>query len=100
VTLSREEVLELALLARVALTDAEVEALRGDLAAILDHFAALGEVDTSGVEPMTHAVPMTLRLRPDVRGESLPQEVALAGAPATDDGQFVVPAIIPAGSEK
>jgi aspartyl-tRNA(Asn)/glutamyl-tRNA(Gln) amidotransferase subunit C len=95
VILTREEVEELALLARVALTDAEVEALRGELGAILDHMAVLREVDTTGVEPMTHAVPMTLRLRADVPGPSLSQDEALAGAPRVADGHFVVPAIIP-----
>jgi aspartyl-tRNA(Asn)/glutamyl-tRNA(Gln) amidotransferase subunit C len=94
VTLSREEVEELALLARIALAPEEVEALRGELAAILDHMAVLRDVDTAGVEPMTHAVPMTLRLRADTPAPSLDQEAALAGAPATADGFFVVPAII------
>lgn len=93
-TLSREEVEELALLARIALRPDEIEALRGDLAAILDHMAVLRDVDTTGVEPMTHAVPMTLRLRADAPAPSLDQDVALAGAPDTADGYFVVPAII------
>jgi aspartyl-tRNA(Asn)/glutamyl-tRNA(Gln) amidotransferase subunit C len=94
VTLSREEVEELALLARVALGPDEVEALRGELGAILDHMAVLREVDTTGVEPMTHAVPMTLRLRADEPGPSLEAEDALAAAPRAADGHFVVPAII------
>lgn len=98
-TLTREEVEELAVLARIALTADEVDTLRGELTAILAHMAVLRDVDTTGVEPMTHAVPLTLRLRPDVPGPSLAQDVALAGAPATADGHFVVPAIIP-GSDK
>lgn len=93
-----DEVRELATLARIALRDDELADLRADLTAILDHVAAIAAVDTAGVEPMTHAVPMTLRLRPDAPGPSLPAEVALAAAPATDAGHFVVPAIIP-GSE-
>jgi aspartyl-tRNA(Asn)/glutamyl-tRNA(Gln) amidotransferase subunit C len=92
--ISREEAAELALLARIAFSDEELDAVRGDLAAILDHFATLAQVNTDGVEPMTHAVPMTLRLRPDTVGESLPQEVALAGAPAVAGDHFAVPAII------
>jgi aspartyl-tRNA(Asn)/glutamyl-tRNA(Gln) amidotransferase subunit C len=94
VTLSKEEVEELALLARIELRPDEVEALRGELAAILDHMAVLREVDTTGVEPITHAVPMTLRLRADAPAPSLSQDDALAGAPDTAGGFFVVPAII------
>ena len=93
-SLSREEVEELALLARIELRPDEIEALRGELAAILEHMAVLRDVDTTGVEPMTHAVPMTLRLRADVPAPSLSQDDALAGAPDVADGFFVVPAII------
>jgi aspartyl-tRNA(Asn)/glutamyl-tRNA(Gln) amidotransferase subunit C len=95
--ISRDEVRELAQLARIALTDDEQDALRGELTAILDHVAALAAVDTAGVEPMTHAVPMTLRLRADAVEASLPQEVALRGAPAVADDHFAVPAIIDKG---
>jgi aspartyl-tRNA(Asn)/glutamyl-tRNA(Gln) amidotransferase subunit C len=94
VRLTRDEVLELAHLARLALTDDEIERFRGELAAILVHMDALGAVDTIGVAPMTHAVPMDLRLRPDEVAPSLAVEVALAGAPDKVDGQFRVPNII------
>jgi aspartyl-tRNA(Asn)/glutamyl-tRNA(Gln) amidotransferase subunit C len=97
--LTRDEVAEIAQLARLAMNESELEALRGELAAILDHVAALREVDTTGVEPMTHAVPTTLRLRPDAVEPSLPVEVALGDAPATSaDGCFEVPAIIKAAT--
>ncbi len=96
--LTREEVAEIAQLARLALGDAELEVLRTELAAILDHVAALQEVETTGVEPMTHAVPTMLRLRPDTVAASLPVEVALADAPAAKDGCFEVPAIIKAAT--
>jgi aspartyl-tRNA(Asn)/glutamyl-tRNA(Gln) amidotransferase subunit C len=92
--LTREEVEELALLARLALSDDEVERLRGDLTAILAHMDALAEVDTTDVAPMTHAVPMDLRLRPDETAPSLPAEVALAGAPDRADDQFRVPNVV------
>lgn len=92
--LTRAEVDELAHLARLALDDATRERLRGELGTILAHVAHLGEVDTDGVEPMTHAVAMTLRLRPDEPAPPLPVEVALAGAPAVRDDSFVVPAVI------
>jgi aspartyl-tRNA(Asn)/glutamyl-tRNA(Gln) amidotransferase subunit C len=99
VALTRDEVAELATLARIALSPDELEAMRADLSAILAHMAVLRDVDTDGVEPMTHAVPMTLRLRPDEPGASLPQDAALAGAPAVADGYFVAPAIIPGTEE-
>jgi aspartyl-tRNA(Asn)/glutamyl-tRNA(Gln) amidotransferase subunit C len=92
--LTRDEVAEIAQLARLALGEAELDALRGELATILDHVAALAEVDTTGVEPMTHAVPIALRLREDRPEPSLPVEVALADAPVVRDGSFEVPAII------
>jgi aspartyl-tRNA(Asn)/glutamyl-tRNA(Gln) amidotransferase subunit C len=72
--------------------------MQTELAAILEHFGAIAAADTQGVAPMTHAVPMDLRLRPDQAEPSLPAEVALRGAPAKADDCFVVPAVIP-GSE-
>jgi len=97
--LTREEVEEIAYLARLALSAAEVERMREELSAILAHMDALAEVDTSGVAPMTHAVPMDLRLRPDEPQPSLPTEVALAGGPDPRDGSFQVPHIIKTASE-
>jgi aspartyl-tRNA(Asn)/glutamyl-tRNA(Gln) amidotransferase subunit C len=90
----RDDVEQIALLARLALSDDEIEAMRVDLSAILAHMDALAEVDTSGVEPMTHVVPMTLALRADVVEPSLPVEVALRGAPETAEDAFVVPHVI------
>jgi aspartyl-tRNA(Asn)/glutamyl-tRNA(Gln) amidotransferase subunit C len=97
--LSREEVEEIARLARLALGDEEVARMQADLGAILVHMDALREVDTSGIEPMTHAVPLTLRLRVDESAPSLPQEVATGGAPDPRDGYFRVPHIIKPGME-
>jgi aspartyl-tRNA(Asn)/glutamyl-tRNA(Gln) amidotransferase subunit C len=94
--LTREEVEQIALLARLELDDDEIERLRTELAAILGHMDALREVDTEGIEPMTHAVPMHLRLRADQVEPSLPVEEALAAAPAHDDDCFVVPPVIEA----
>ncbi len=92
--LNRQEVEEIALLARLALTDDEIERLRGDLAAILAYMDTLQDVDTTGVAPMTHAVPMHLRLREDRIVLSLPVEQVVAGAPAHVDTYFEVPKII------
>lgn len=99
--LTQKDVAEIAQLARLALSEEELEALRGELAAILDHVAALAEVDTAGIEPMTHAVPIALRLRDDRPEPSLPVAVATADAAAVRDGGFEVPAIIkPAASDR
>ena len=99
-SVSRAEVDELALLARLELGDAESERLRTELSAMLDYVAQLAAVDTTGVEPMTHAVPMDLRLRPDEARPSLPGEAALAGAPQVRDGSFVVPNIIKTAADR
>jgi aspartyl-tRNA(Asn)/glutamyl-tRNA(Gln) amidotransferase subunit C len=92
--MTREEVEAIALLARLALSEEEVAQMCGDLSAILVHMDALAEVDTTGVEPMTHAVPMDLPLRADVVEASLPVETALSGAPDSAEGAFVVPHVI------
>ena len=94
-TLTRQEVEQIALLARLHLEPDEIERMSVELGAILEHFGALAATDTTDVPPMTHAVPMDLRLREDAVAPSLPAEVAVASAPAHDGGMFVVPAIIP-----
>jgi aspartyl-tRNA(Asn)/glutamyl-tRNA(Gln) amidotransferase subunit C len=93
--LPKKEIEEIALLARLHLEPEELETMQRDLAAILEHFTALAAVDTTGVAPMTHAVPMDLRLRADVVQPSLPASDALKGAPRREGELFVVPAIIP-----
>ncbi len=92
--LSTQDVEEIAHLARLRLSDPEIESLRGELSSILQHMDALRSLDTTGVEPMTHAVPMTLRLRLDVVAESLPVEVALEQAPVHASEHFSVPSIL------
>jgi aspartyl-tRNA(Asn)/glutamyl-tRNA(Gln) amidotransferase subunit C len=96
--ISREELEELALLARLRFGDEEAERIRRELSAILDYVAQLGGIDTEGIEPMTHAVPLDCPLRPDVPAPSLAAEEALAGAPQRSDDFFIVPRIIEGGS--
>jgi aspartyl-tRNA(Asn)/glutamyl-tRNA(Gln) amidotransferase subunit C len=90
-----EEVRELALLARLRLTDTEVTRMTGELAAILDYVDALRALDTSAVEPMTHAVPFDCPLRDDAVNPSLPLDAALANAPRREASFFQVPRIVP-----
>lgn len=97
-SVEKKEIEELALLARLHLEPDEVAQLQQDLGAVLDHFAELASVDTTGVAPMTHAIPLDLRLRADVVAPSLPAPEALHGAAKRDGDLFVVPSIIP-GSE-
>jgi len=93
--LSKEEVAEIAMLARMHLEPDEATRMQHELGAILDHFTALAAVDTDGVAPMTHAVPMELRLRADAVVPSLAVADALAAAPARSGDLIVVPAILP-----
>jgi aspartyl-tRNA(Asn)/glutamyl-tRNA(Gln) amidotransferase subunit C len=92
--LTRKEVEEIALLARLHLEPEELERMQHELGAILEHFGALAAVDTTGVPAMTHAVPMDLRMRVDAAEPSLPAEVALSGAPRREGDLVVVPSSI------
>ncbi len=84
----------LARLARLAVTDEELDRFAGQLGAVLDAVARVGEAPAEDVPPTTHAVPMTNVARPDVVIPSLPRDVVLAGAPAAEDGRFRVPRIL------
>jgi aspartyl-tRNA(Asn)/glutamyl-tRNA(Gln) amidotransferase subunit C len=87
-----EEVREIATLARLRLTDQEVDRMTVDLDAILGY--VLKDLDTRNVEPMTHAVPFDCPLRPDVTAPSLPLDQALRNAPRREASFFQVPRII------
>lgn len=92
--ITRAEVAHLAKLARLAVTDAEVDSFAGQLEVILGAVARVGEVVSPDVEPTSHALPLTNVLRPDVVGPSLSQQEALSGAPAAENGRFRVPRIL------
>jgi aspartyl-tRNA(Asn)/glutamyl-tRNA(Gln) amidotransferase subunit C len=89
--IDREDVLHVARLASLELTEAEVEQMTGELANVLDHIARIGELDLEGVPPTSHVVELANALRPDVPRPSLPVGIALASAPAVADGGFAVP---------
>jgi aspartyl-tRNA(Asn)/glutamyl-tRNA(Gln) amidotransferase subunit C len=93
-SLPRETVAKVARLARLELSDAELQAFTGQLGAILEYVARLDELDTSQVEPLVHAVEVANVLRHDVLSPSLPRSAALANAPKSDGKYFLVPAII------
>jgi aspartyl-tRNA(Asn)/glutamyl-tRNA(Gln) amidotransferase subunit C len=89
--IDREEVLHVARLARLSLSEGEVAAIAGELSAILDHIAKIGELDLSDVPPTSHVVEVTGGLRPDEPRPCLPRELALAQAPAVSGEGFLVP---------
>jgi aspartyl-tRNA(Asn)/glutamyl-tRNA(Gln) amidotransferase subunit C len=89
--IDREQVLHVARLARLRLSEEEVEKMAAELSNILEHIERISELDLDGVPPTSHVVDVANALRPDEPRPSLPREVALAEAPATQDGGFLVP---------
>lgn len=92
--ITRDEVAHLAHLARLAVTDQELDTFAGQLDVILQAVARVGEVAAEDIPPTSHAVPLTNVLRDDVVRPGLPREEALAGAPDAADGRFRVPRIL------
>ena len=89
--LDREQVLHVAKLARLRLTDDEVERMIGELAKILGHVEQMEALDLDGVEPTSHVVALENVLREDVPRDSLPRKRALEGAPDVAGEGFRVP---------
>jgi len=92
--LTTEEVRHIARLARLALTDEEVERYREQLSGILDHFEVLNDVDTSDVPPTAQSRDLSNGTRPDELRPSLPTEAVLANAPRSEDGYLRVRAVL------
>ena len=92
--ISRQDVEHVARLARLALSDAEIERMRAQLDAILAYIDKLRELDVEGVEPTSHAVPLVNVMRDDEIVPSLPQDEMLANAPDRVGEMFRVPRII------
>lgn len=93
-TLTRGEVRHLAQLARIDLSEAELDHLAPQLAVILESIAAIGSIDTYHVAPTSHAVPLENVFRADEPGPSLSPEDALAAAPDVEQQRFKVPRIL------
>jgi len=89
--IGRDEVLHVARLARLALSEDEIEPMARELSAVLDHVATIAQLDLEGVPPTAHVVEVTGALREDVARPSLPRELALAQAPGASDEGFLVP---------
>ena len=96
--LSKDEVLKVGALSRIRLTDDEVERFAGQLSSILDYVDKLNEPDTSGVEPLAHALPLHNVLREDEPRTGLDPQKAVGGAQESAGGFFRVPRVIDDGS--
>ncbi len=92
--LTREEVLHIAHLARLELTEEEIETYRRQLSAILEYFQKLQEVDTEGIPPTASVLPPRSVLREDEPRPGLPREELLANAADVEDGQFRIPPVL------
>jgi aspartyl-tRNA(Asn)/glutamyl-tRNA(Gln) amidotransferase subunit C len=93
VSISREDVLHVAALARLEIPEEDVERVRSELGAILEAVGKVSELDLSDVEPTSHPLDLVNEWAEDEPGPSLPREDALANAPDPEDGSFRVPAV-------
>ena len=89
--LSRDQVLHVARLARLELTDEEIERFSGELSKVLDWIEKIGELDLEDVPPTSHVIDVENALRADEPRPSLPRDAALASAPDASLGGFRVP---------
>jgi aspartyl-tRNA(Asn)/glutamyl-tRNA(Gln) amidotransferase subunit C len=89
--IDRDTVLHVARLARLELSDGEVERMVGELAGVLGHIETIAQLDLEGVPPTSHVVEVANALRDDEPRQSLSREQALASAPAVADDGFAVP---------
>ena len=92
--ISREEVAHVANLARLQLTDDELDHFTEQLAAVLNHARDVEALDTSDVEPTAHPYPLANVFRPDEVGPTLDRDEVFAQAPAAENGQFRVPPVL------
>jgi aspartyl-tRNA(Asn)/glutamyl-tRNA(Gln) amidotransferase subunit C len=89
--IDRDQVLHVARLARLELSEPELERMAGELSGILDHVERMNELDLEGTEPTSHVVALENVLRPDEPRPSWPRERILEPAPDRDEGAFRVP---------
>jgi aspartyl-tRNA(Asn)/glutamyl-tRNA(Gln) amidotransferase subunit C len=93
VSITREDVLHVAELARLRIPEDEIEGVQAELRAILEAVGKVSELDLSGVEPTSHPLDLVNQWAKDEPRPSLPREDALANAPDAADGSFRVPAV-------
>jgi aspartyl-tRNA(Asn)/glutamyl-tRNA(Gln) amidotransferase subunit C len=93
-SLERSDVVKIAHLARLAVSEDELDSVASDLSNILDLVEQMESADTSGVEPMAHPLHMVQRLREDLATETDQRERFQSIAPSTEDGLYLVPKVI------
>jgi aspartyl-tRNA(Asn)/glutamyl-tRNA(Gln) amidotransferase subunit C len=92
--ISREEVEHVARLARLSLEEGEVDAMARDLDQILDYVTTLQTLDTEGIEPTAHAIPLDTPFRADEPQAGMDPELAISNAPESEGTAFVVPKVL------
>jgi aspartyl-tRNA(Asn)/glutamyl-tRNA(Gln) amidotransferase subunit C len=92
--ITKEEVLYVARLARLELDEASIDRFSAQIATILDYVDTLKKLDTTGVQPTSHAIFLANAFREDEPDEHLDRELALANAPEKENGAFLVPKVI------
>jgi aspartyl-tRNA(Asn)/glutamyl-tRNA(Gln) amidotransferase subunit C len=97
--ISEQDVRHVATLARLALSDEQVTTLQSELSSILDHIDTIQKLDLEGVEPTAHPLDMVNVTRADEHRPGLTQEQALANAPDSAEGAFLIPRIVGVGGE-
>jgi len=93
-SLTRQDVAKVGMLARLALTESDLERMTGELSKIVDFVSQLGELDTDAVAPLAHPLETRNVFREDLQATSLTTEQALANAPRQDGSCFLVPAVL------
>jgi len=94
VKLSREQVMNIAELAKLDLTEHEIEQYAGQLSAVMDYASSLDQLDTKDIPPTATVLPLENVMRDDVVQPSLPRDLAVANAPDAIEGQFRVDAVL------
>jgi aspartyl-tRNA(Asn)/glutamyl-tRNA(Gln) amidotransferase subunit C len=94
VKITSKDVEKVALLSRLEIDDSEMEKMNEQLNSILDYIDVLNQVNTEGVQPTAHVLPMKNVMREDVVQPSLPRDLALSNAPEAEDGYFKVPKVV------
>jgi aspartyl-tRNA(Asn)/glutamyl-tRNA(Gln) amidotransferase subunit C len=92
--ITKEEILHVANLARLEIDEASIDKFAVQIGNILDYVDQLRQVDTSGIQPTSHALALTNAFREDAETGHLEREASLANAPEQEDGSFVVPKVV------
>jgi aspartyl-tRNA(Asn)/glutamyl-tRNA(Gln) amidotransferase subunit C len=97
--INRDEVERIASLAKLSLSDEEAETLAAELDSLLSHFEALQELDTSGIAPTSHPIPLPTPMRDDQPVAAMDPALAVANAPESAGTAFVVPKVVDSEAE-